>query len=148
MILWRLKTVEPRSKQRVLEGTRVHLRPKSFGFQRRAKGVGEVNGSYPFRENAFAVHFGIQVLKLHPRATSGIIVLPPNGRMHVLQESSVYHLRRFPTVFSIQYTRMHQKTALLIYTRQETDCAYCKKPYTVHRRGESPRFAVCVQGFA
>ena len=44
------------------------------------------------------------------------------------------------------YTRKHQKTALLVYTRQETDCAYWKKPYTVHRRGGSPRFAVRVQG--
>ena len=46
------------------------------------------------------------------------------------------------------YTRKHQKTALLVYTRQETDCAHCKKPYTVHRRGESPRFAVRVHPFA
>ena len=33
---------------------------QSFGFQRRAKGVGDVNRSYPFRENAFAVHFGFR----------------------------------------------------------------------------------------
>ena len=91
---------------------------------------------YPFGENAFAVHFCIQVLKLHPRATSGIVVLPPNGRMHVLQGSGVYHFRRFSAVSSILYTRMHQKTVLLVYTRQETDCTYWKKPYTVHRRGE------------
>lgn len=58
--VWCLKTVEPRLKKGVLESPRVHLRPKSFGFQRRAKGVGEVNGLYPFRENAFAVHFGFR----------------------------------------------------------------------------------------
>ena len=69
---------------------------------------GEVNGLYPFGENAFAVHFGIQVLKLHPRATSGIVVLPPNGRMHVLQGSSVYHFRRFSTVFSMFLQRSVQ----------------------------------------
>ena len=84
-----------------------------------------MNGLYPFGENAFAVHFGIQVLKLHPRATSGIVVLPPNGRMHVLQGSSVYHFRRFSTVFSMFLQRSVQlpiEKANATVSRPTSDC--------------------------
>ena len=99
--VWCLKTVEPRSKHRVLESPECPSAPN-----------------------------------------------PPNGRMHVFQETSVYHFRRFPGPFLVyMYTRKHQKTALLVYTRQETDCAHCKKPYTVHRRGGSPLSAVRVHPF-
>ena len=78
-----------------------------------------MNGLYPFGENAFAVHFGIQVLKLHPRATSGIVVLPPNGRMHVLQGSSVYHFRRFSTVFIVYMYVFAKECAIRIDKQQK-----------------------------
>lgn len=88
--VWCLKTVEPRSKHRVLESPECPSAPN-----------------------------------------------PPNGRMHVPVYTTSVDFQPF---LVYMYTRKRQKTALLVYTRQETDCAYWKKPYAVHRRGGRSSF--------